>query len=151
MSARARRWPPGDKTASSPWTGTGLPPDGPGPAEIITAIGDLSGLLRQLAPRVLGAATYLLNAQGQASDQYRLPFAAIAIASFSAQKLTLAAMPAQAAAPGAGPGVTIIPPNAFRLVNLAGYTWSVYGGTPGDQICVEVLTRPQPPAAAKLA
>lgn len=146
----ARRWPPGDKAASAPWAGTGLPPDGPVAAEIVTAIGDLSGLLRQLAPRVLGAATYQLDARGQASDQYRLPFAAIAITSFSAQKLVLAAMPIQAAAPGNGPGITIVPPNAFRLVNLAGYTWSVYGGTQGDQICVEVLSRPQPPAAAKL-
>jgi hypothetical protein len=132
-----RRWPPAGPRHPEP------PPDDyvvdwPG------AIGDLSKALQHLAPgTVLGEATYALSAAGQAGDQYRAPYAALAITSFSASQLTITEGTLKASAPGPGPGSAIVAPRGFRVVNMKGYAWSLYGGQSGDLVTVEAFTRPQ--------
>jgi hypothetical protein len=112
-------------------------------------IGDLSRVLRHLAPTaVLAEGTYALNGAGQAADQYRAPYAALAVTSFSSQQLTISSSPPQASVPGPGPGSAIVPPRGFRVVNMSGYAWSLYGGEPGELVTVEAFTRPQAAHAA---
>jgi hypothetical protein len=120
------------------------------PEDLYEAMGDLAGAIRSMVPIVLSSETWALDASGQASREYRVPFRSIAVWSFSAQRLTLTDAPKQTAAPPAGPGVAIIPINGFKLSNLASHAWSIYGGTAGDLICVETYGLPMPPAAAKL-
>jgi hypothetical protein len=142
-SRQSGRWPPGDHPR------TGPPPDQPPvQPEWAGAIGDLTAVLARFAPgAVLGEATYTLTALGQAGDQYRAQFAALAITSASSATLILTADTLKGAAPGAGTGMAIIPPRGFAVVNMRGYAWSVYGGNPGDQITIQAFTRPMPPVA----
>jgi hypothetical protein len=134
-----RRWPPDgpggtDPLAEPAWCG-----------ELRAAIGDMSDALKYLTPTpVLGSATYVLNAAGQATEQYRTPFRALAITSASAGQLTLSSSPPQASAPGPGVGSAIILPRGFAVVNMGpGYVWTIYGGSPGEQISVQAFTTPQ--------
>ncbi len=41
--------------------------------ELGRVIGDLSQVIKTMVPRVLGTRTYVLDAQGTATDQYRVP------------------------------------------------------------------------------
>lgn|GEM_PF-3199834 len=141
-----RRWPPAPRKSELPGGNAGHAglagpePDWP------KAIGDLTDLLRKMLPgSVLGEDTYQLSVLGQAADQYKIPFAALAISSNSASQLFLTADTLKIGPPPSGPGVAVIPPRGFAVVNMKGYAWSVYGGSPGDQITIQAFTRPQPP------
>lgn len=114
---------------------------------LVTVIGDLSGALVKMAPRVIGVQTVVLDALGTASGQYRLPYQSLFIDSFSASTLTVASMPLQSAAPNAGPGVALVRPGGAAVVNLRSYLWSVYGGTPGERVTITAYANPQPPTA----
>jgi hypothetical protein len=118
-------------------------------AELGATIGDLRNAIQAMIPTVLSAETVLLDQFGTATRQYRVPFRSIAITSNSAATLTIAASPLGPAAPPSGPGVSLVGPKCFRICNMAGYTWSIYGGAPGDQVVVETYARPQPPNASK--
>ncbi len=118
--------------------------------ELGRVIGDLSQVIKTMVPRVLGTRTYVLDAQGTATDQYRVPYACLSVISESAAKLTVASSPLQGAAPGAGSGQGRVPANGFAVLNLAGNAWAVYGGAAGELITVTAYTQPQPPAAARL-
>lgn len=110
-------------------------------------LGDVSRLLGELAPAVLGTRTYKLDANGAATDQYRIPYRCIVIDSQSQAQLTAANMTLQSEAPGIGPGVGFVRPGGFAVHNFRGYSWSVYGGNPGDLIAVTAYATPQDPAA----
>lgn len=140
------RWPPGDR-ASSERRGafTGRKFDNDQAPSVVDAIGDLSKLLRALSPAVLGAGTYQFTATGQVGEQYRVPFAAVAIASNSQAQLILTADTAKQSGPSSGPGVAIVPPRGFIVANMTGNAWTVYGGNPGDQVTITAFTRPLPP------
>jgi hypothetical protein len=114
---------------------------------LTAVIGDLSGALVKMAPRVIGVQTVVLDANGTAAGQYRLPYQSLFVDSFSASLLTIASMPLQSAAPNAGPGVALIRPGGAAVVNLRSYLWSVYGGTPGERVTVTAYANPQPPTA----
>jgi hypothetical protein len=143
------RWPttstdPGHPPA--PETGPHQPTDD----ELREAMGDLAGAIRSIVPVVLSSETWLLDSNGQAGREYRVPFRSLAVWSFSAQRLTIANGPKGSSTPQQGPGVGVIPINGFRVLNLAGHAWAIYGGTQGDVVCVEAYGLPMPPAAAKL-
>lgn len=147
---RARtRWP-GRSRAATPGGFQGDPRElrhHPDPAE--TVLGQLTAALvnMQRSP-VLGSGVYKADANGQAAEQYHTRFAALAVMSKSANSLIVANSPLQIGAPGLGQGMALIPPGAFRVVNLAGHAWSLYGANPGDLIEIEALTKPCDPAGA---
>lgn len=120
------------------------------PEDVYEAMGDLAGAIRSMVPIVLSAETWILDVNGQAGREYRVPFRSIAVWSFSAQQLTLTDAPKQTAPPTTGPGVARIPINGFKLTNFSSHAWTLSGGTPGDVVCVETYGLPMPPAAAKL-
>lgn len=139
-----RRWPPRDRQQEPPppdlpayWT-PGTPP----------IPGDWQKALENLAPSVvIGSATYQLDAAGQAVEQYRAPFAALAVTSGSAQQLIVSTGPRGVAAPGPGPGTAIVPNLGHVTVNLRGNAWSIYGGLPGDLVTVQAFSKPMVPVA----
>jgi hypothetical protein len=135
---RGGRWPGGSRN---------MPDLGAELAGIRKVLGDLSGVLEQMSPRVLDSRIVALDASGQAAGQHRLPYQCLAVTSFSAFPLTVAAAPLAGQAPGPGPGVTRLPPGGSRTINIRAYAWSVYGGAAGDLVNVETFSRPQPPAA----
>jgi hypothetical protein len=51
------------------------------------------------------------------------------------------------AMPSQGPGVAVCRNNGFTVVNLTGYAWSVYNGSPGDLVTVTLLGAPAPPSS----
>jgi hypothetical protein len=115
---------------------------------IVAAIGDLQQAIAAMSPAVLQTATYLLNAQGQAAEQFRVPYRALSVISLSNLPLTVSSAPLQASAPGPGAGAAVIPARGSATVNLSGNVLSVYGGSPGDVVTVTAYSRPMPPAAA---
>lgn len=119
-------------------------------ADLRRAIGDLTGVIARLAPAVQGCRQVALDATGQAQGNEKLPFAAIAVYSHSASQLTVLAGTQGGAAPGPGPGVAVIPPYGFRVMNASSYAWSIYGGSKGDLVDVETFARPQPPDGGQL-
>ena len=143
MTGTRRRWPPHDKL---------LPREDDHPAyfaPMTEAIGDLSKALEHLAPSVvIGEGLYQLDAAGQAAEQYRAPFAALAVTSTSGFPLIIAAGPKGIAAPGPGPGSSVVPAYGPVSVNMKGNAWTLYGGAPGDLVTVQALARPVAPAAA---
>jgi hypothetical protein len=108
------------------------------------AIGDMSGLLQRMVPTVLGQKTIVLDGNGQATEQFRLPFASVAVDYFGNATLTVAAHPLQQAAPGPGVGIAKIGPGGFAVVNFKANVLSFYG-TPGDVITFIAMASPQPP------
>lgn len=143
---RGRRWPPAPRHPAPAGENAGHAGLDTAGMDWPAAIGDLSDLLRMMLPgSVLGEDTYQLDRFGQAGDQYKIPFAALAISSTSASQLSLCADTLKIGPPPSGPGVAVIPPRGFAVVNMKGYAWSVYGGTPGDQITIQAFTRPQVP------
>lgn len=152
-----RRWPPGERRSSiltGAWTGFKFDEDNKPTRQvrgreivgITEAIGDLSRKFAALSPEILGSATYQVGAAGNpVGEQYRVPFRALSISSTSTQYLVLTADSAKQSGPSSGAGVAIIPPRGFYVANMAGYTWTVYGGLAGDQVTVSAFTRPMPP------
>jgi hypothetical protein len=114
---------------------------------VSAAMGDISGALLAMTPGVLSARTVALDGNGTAAGQERLPYRALAVSSYSARLLTIAAAPLAGSAPGPGPGVSQVQPGGFRVMNASAYAWSIYGGAPGELVTVEAFSRPQPPNA----
>lgn len=115
-------------------------------AHLIAAVGDLSKVLDELVPRVVGQETIALDANGTATRQFRVPFRSVYVESQSAQVLTVAGMPMQTSPPGTGPGIAHVRPGGAAVANIRAYQWSIWGGTPGDLVTVTVFGHPQPPA-----
>lgn len=109
--------------------------------------------MRQLGaatgPPVLETGTAVLDAQaGWSADRYRVPYKAIAVLNPTAAALTVATMGRQGSAPGAGPGIVVVPPNTFLSVNLEGSALSFYGQA-GATVSYSVMAgRVQPFACA---
>ncbi len=117
---------------------------------LVKALGDLSRVLRRMAPLVLGTEVIALDASGQAARQFRVPFAAVAVLSESAAALIVTSSTPGPGAPGPGPGAGRIPPRCYVVHNLAGYSWTIYGGAANDLVTVTTFGQAQTPAAAKL-
>lgn len=111
--------------------------------QLLGAIGDLSKVLKQMTPPVLGAQSIALDANGNGSVSYRLPFGSVFIDSNSAHLLTVAASPPMGQAPGPGPGVAFVRPGGHATLNFSAYTVSVYGGAAGELVTVQAFARPQ--------
>jgi hypothetical protein len=112
-------------------------------AELTKVIGDLGPLLDELAPGVIGTETVILDANGQATKQFRVPFRSLGVDYFGATILTVTAAPLAGAAPGPGPGVAKLAPGGFSVVNMRAYVASFYGN-PGDLITFTAYAKPQP-------
>lgn len=110
------------------------------------ALGDMTRALHKLVPLVLGSETVVLDVNGQAAKQFRVPFKCITVDSQSAKVLTVEAAPLSTQ-PNAGPGVAFVRAGGFVVCNLTSYTWSIYGGNPGDLVTVTAYANPQPPYA----
>jgi hypothetical protein len=108
------------------------------------AVGDMTALLGKLEPKVVGQETVVLDANGQATKQYRLPFAALAVDYFGAGTLTVTTAPQVTSPPSQGVGLARIGPAGFAVVNSAAYVWSMYGN-PGDVVTVTAFARPMEP------
>jgi hypothetical protein len=117
-----------------------------GNERIAAGLANLAKALGQLAPAVIDVSTVIIGADGTAAGQYRVPYKALTVDSQSAQLLTVANGP-RSTAPASGPGVAYVPAGKFRVLNLTGYAWTIYGGTPGDKVTVSAYASPQPPAA----
>lgn len=114
-------------------------------AKLTGAVGDLSKVLDELVPRVIGLETVVLDANGTAMRQYRVPFRSLFVDSQSAKVLTVAGMPLQTSAPTAGPGVGFVRIGGAAVLNMRAYQWSIYGGNPGELVTVTVYGMPLPP------
>lgn len=128
------------------------PASGPGPQQaamldalgaLNVRIGDLGTLLDELAPRVISTETVVLDANGTATRQYRVPFRSLGVDYFGATTLTVAAAPLAQFAPGPGPGVGKVGPGGFAVLNFRAYEWTVYGN-PGELVTITAYARPQP-------
>jgi hypothetical protein len=139
---KRRRWP--DRPDVPARSDVEAPPVPGGP--FLAAMGDMTKALRAMVPVVVDVRTVVLDANGQAEADFRLPFRAVSVTSASASTLTLSPGPKTTAAPTSGPGVCVIPARSFQTFNCSGYTWSLYGGSPGDQVTVQAFGTPVPPA-----
>ena len=111
---------------------------------VASAVTDLSALLTEIAPKVLGQESIVLDANGSATRQFRLPFQCVSVESQSAKVLTVAGG-GGSAAPTVGPGVAYVRANGATVANIRAYQWSIWGGNAGDLVTVTVFSRPQPP------
>lgn len=109
------------------------------------AVGDLSRVLDELVPRVVGQETVELDANGMFSRQFRVPFRALFVDSLSEAVLTVSNGTPQSDVPGAGPGVAFVRAQGSAVINFRAYQWSIYGGAPGDLVTVTAFGNPQPP------
>lgn len=109
------------------------------------AIGDLSKLLDELAPKVIGYETVALDANGQATRSYRVPFRAVYVESQSAHLLTVASSPVETDVPVFGPGVGYVKIGGASVLNMRAYTWAIWGGVANELVTVTVFSQPQPP------
>lgn len=116
-------------------------------AKLYGAVGDLSKLLDELAPKVIGMETVVLDSNGTASRQFRVPFRSLFVDSQSTKLLTVAGMPMQTAAPLAGPGIAYVRIGGAAVCNIRAYQWSIWGGVAGELVTVTVFSQPQAPSA----
>jgi|SRR5882724_2982317 len=112
--------------------------------ELTKVIGDLGPLLDELAPGVIGTETLVLDSNGQAVKQFRIPFRSLGVDYFGATTLTVAAAPLASGAPGPGPGIGKIGPGGFAVLNMRAYVASFYG-LPGEVLTFTAYAKPQPP------
>lgn len=118
------------------------------PDALAKPIGDLTAAIRRMVPRVLSCELKQLDANGQATGQYRVPFQSLSFLSESSATLTVTSSAPGAGAPGPGPGTGRVPAGAFVVLNLSGYVWTIYGGNPGDLVTVQAFALPQIPHTA---
>jgi len=106
------------------------------------AVGDMTRLLARLEPALcLDTRTVQLDASGQATASFHVPFAAVHVTSQSAVALTITASPPGAGAPANGAGVAVVHAAGQETFNISGYTWTIYGGAAGEQVTVQTFTR----------
>lgn len=120
--------------------------------ELCGAIKDELGLagkaFRELRDTsVIESTTLVFNAAGLISRDYPVPYAAVAIYSLSAQKVTAANLPPASGAPAQGQGTAQVGPLGFGIFNMAGRSLTLYGN-PGDAVTFTVFAKPQAPNAA---
>lgn len=114
--------------------------------QLAAAVGDLRGVLHALVPQVIGNQTVALDANGQAGGQFRLPYRCLVVDSQSAKVLTVANAPL-GIQPGAGVGIGFVRVGGYSVLNIAGYTWAIYGGNAGELVTVAAYANPQQPYA----
>jgi hypothetical protein len=78
-------------------------------AKTAAAVGDLTRLLDEIAPRVLGVRTYQLDANGMATDNVRVPYKALAVSHVPVGAATSANATGTVNAPGAGATIAQVP------------------------------------------
>lgn len=115
--------------------------------ELTAAVGDLTQVMRRMAPFVLGVQTVILDINGQGSVNYRVPYGCVFVDSASTHVLTIANAPLQSAAPGGGPGVAFVRIGGNRLVNFQSNVLSIYGGQAGELVTVEAFGHPLAPTS----
>ena len=94
---------------------------------------------------ILWAGVVQLDANGQHTRSFEVPFAALTLANFGAATLVGVTAPPAAQAPGPGPGQVQVRTNTARTKSLAGTILTLYG-TPGAMVDLTVHANPQPPA-----
>jgi hypothetical protein len=150
---RRHRWPAGKRGGGPVEFGDGMAGaggiHGEIPGELLHRVTDMSDSLRHLlkGTPTLQTASYVVPASGVVSDQYRAPYAALAVTSLSANPLLITSQPAGPGAPGPGPGSGWVPVRGFAAHNLAGNAWTLYGGAAGDLVTVSAFTKPVPPVS----
>jgi hypothetical protein len=114
-------------------------------------VGSMAQFFKGAVPSaVLFSGTVLLNDEGQWSQTYPVPFAAVAVVNWGASTLTVAGDGLQAIAPTSGPGVFQVAPFASGTQPVLSSTLSIYGSA-GAQVNVVVLERPQDPSRDSMA
>ena len=78
-------------------------------AKTAAAVGDLTRLLDELAPRVLGVRTYALDANGMATDNVRVPYKALAVSHVPTGAVTSANAEGTQNAPAGGTTIAQVP------------------------------------------
>lgn len=104
-------------------------------------------LQSNLTNDVLASGLQQFDASGQITDSFRAPFGSVAVANHGTATVTLTNSPPASAAPQKGKGIHRIPAGGFKLANLAGTAYTLYG-TASEFVTVEVFTKAWPPAAA---
>jgi len=114
-------------------------------AALTGAVGDLSKLLDELAPKIVGYETVVLDANGAFTRSYRVPFRCIYLESQSTKVLTVAASPGETDVPASGAGVGYVKVGGASVINLRAYSWAIFGGVAGELVTVTTYSQPQPP------
>lgn len=95
-------------------------------AKTAAAVGDLTRLLDELAPRVLGVRTYVLDGNGMATDNVRVPYKALAVSHVPIGTAVSASATGTQNAPAGGTTIAQVPLG----VGTYTVTWEVeLGGT----------------------
>lgn len=113
--------------------------------KVAASVGDLSRVLDEMVPRVVGQETVMLDENGSFSRQFRVPFRSIFVDSLSQAILTVTNGTPQSEAPGAGPGIAFVRAGGSAVINFRSYQWSIYGGAAGELVTVTAFGNPQPP------
>lgn len=92
---------------------------------------------------VLVSETATLDASGQYSRTFQVPFAAVAVVNLGSTPITIAAATPQGSAPSGGAGVHVLGAGKGASYALRDTALTIYG-SPGQQVSVQVFTKPQP-------
>lgn len=126
-------------------------------SELVAAVHKLDGRMTEAISRLHGVVvnncltteTLILDAAGQASRDWTVPYGSVAVHNAGPAALTIVNGTPTGSAPVSGIGVVVIPSGAGITANMAGRTLSLYG-SPGAGVILSVFTKPQPPAFAQL-
>lgn len=113
---------------------------------IRTMTEEIGKLRSQVVNDVLTSELLTLDATGQASREFRVPFGSVTVANPNGSEVILQGGGAQGSPPGGGNGVHAIPSGTQRTINLSHHVLTLYG-TPGARISLEAFTKAQPPTA----
>lgn len=91
--------------------------------------------------------TVVLDSQGQAERLVQASSKSIFVANYSTAQVVVAAQSRQNAAPGAGPGVHVVPSGCAMTLNGLTTVWSFYG-LAGGILGVQILGRFLSPSAS---
>jgi hypothetical protein len=85
------------------------------------------------------------DAEGRIAFDWHAPYGSVAVAAHGAGNVTVTNAGPAASAPTGGRGVHLVKGAHAAVINLLGTTLTLYG-TAGEQVSLQVFTKPQPPA-----
>ncbi len=114
-------------------------------ADLAAAVHGQTEIMARLATGllngVLDSGTYLIGADGYATESYNVAGGSLVVINYSASNdmTVVTSGPGAGAAPTSGKGVFPVPAGAVLTLPLGSRTWTVYG-TAGDQVGIQAFT-----------
>jgi len=91
--------------------------------------------------------TFRWGAAGMRTFDFAVPYQSVSVYNldFDSFIYLSSSPPSSDALPIEGPGLVTVSPGRGLVVNLSGYSLTLWGGTPGDVCTVQAFSHPQPP------